>query len=60
MNRSPTPEQQYKAVLKEFGEAANAKWLARTDEEHRQAAARIEPLPGGQASIRAGGPMPSA
>src|SRR5260221_12990927 len=32
-------------MLKEFGEAANAKWRARTDEEHRLAAARIEPLP---------------
>ena len=44
-DKSPTPEQQYKAVLKEFGEAANANWRARTDEEHRLANARIEPLP---------------
>lgn len=43
--QQPTPTEQYKAILKEFGEAANAKWRARTDEEHRQAAARIEPLP---------------
>src|SRR5262245_8369723 len=41
----PTPTEQYKAIVKEFGEGANAKWRAKTDEEHRQAAARIEPLP---------------
>jgi hypothetical protein len=44
-DKPPTPEEQYKAIVKEFGNAANANWRARTDEEHRQAAARIEPLP---------------
>lgn len=39
------PVEQYKAILKEFGEAANANWQAVTDEERRQAAARVEPLP---------------
>src|SRR5262245_42244720 len=39
------PAEQYKALLKEFGEAANANWKARTDEERKQAADRIEPLP---------------
>lgn len=41
----PAPEQQYKAILKEFGEAANANWKATTDEARKQAAARVEPLP---------------
>jgi len=39
------PEEQYKANLKEFGEAANANWKATNDEQRKQAAARIEPLP---------------
>jgi len=39
------PEEQYRAILKEFGEAANANWRAATDEEKKQAAARVEPLP---------------
>lgn len=39
------PVEQYKALLKEFGEAANANWKATTDEERNQAAARVEPLP---------------
>lgn len=39
------PAEQYKAIVKEFGEAANANWNAETDEERKQAAARVEPLP---------------
>src|SRR5262249_16990449 len=39
------PEQQYKALLKESAEAGQANWKARTDEEKKQAAARVEPLP---------------
>jgi hypothetical protein len=39
------PAEQYKAILKEFGEAAHANWKAVTDEERKQAAARVEPLP---------------
>src|SRR5262245_49042637 len=37
--------QQYRALLKEFGEAANANWKATTDEQRKQAAARVAPLP---------------
>lgn len=39
------PAEQYKALVKAFGEAANANWRATNDEERKQAAARIEPLP---------------
>ena len=39
------PAEQYRALLKEFGEAANANWKAATDEEKKQAGARVEPLP---------------
>src|SRR5215831_13065516 len=39
------PAEQYTALLKEFGEAAHAHWQAATDEERKQAAARVEPLP---------------
>jgi hypothetical protein len=39
------PAEQYRSLLKEFGEAANANWKAATDEERKQAAARVEPLP---------------
>jgi hypothetical protein len=39
------PAEQYSAILKEFGEAANSNWKAETDEERKQAAARVEPLP---------------
>ena len=39
------PAEQYKAIVKEFGEAANSNWKAETDEERKQAAARVEPLP---------------
>jgi hypothetical protein len=39
------PAGQYRALLKEFGEAAHANWKATTDEERTQAAARVEPLP---------------
>jgi hypothetical protein len=40
-----SPADQYKAIQKEFGEAAHANWTAKTDAERKQAAARIEPLP---------------
>src|SRR5437899_8178051 len=40
-----SPAEQYRALLKEFGEAAHANWKAATDEERNQAAARVEPLP---------------
>ncbi|HMF16192.1 MAG TPA: hypothetical protein VKE98_03255 [Gemmataceae bacterium] len=33
------------AILKEFGEAANGLWKATTDDQRKQAAARVEPLP---------------
>jgi hypothetical protein len=39
------PAEHYRALLKEFGEAANANWKAATDEDRKQAAARVEPLP---------------
>jgi hypothetical protein len=39
------PAEQYRAILKEFGEAANANWNAASDEERHRAAARVEPLP---------------
>jgi hypothetical protein len=39
------PSEQYKALLKEFGEAAQANWQATRDEERKRAAARVEPLP---------------
>jgi hypothetical protein len=39
------PAEQYRAILNEFGEAANANWKATTDEERTQATARVEPLP---------------
>jgi hypothetical protein len=39
------PAEQYRALLKEFGEAAQANWKATTDVERKQAAARVEPLP---------------
>jgi AhpC/TSA family len=39
------PAEQYKAILKEFGEATHANWAAKTDEERKRAAARVEPLP---------------
>src|SRR6516165_10788159 len=39
------PAEQYQAILKQFGEAAQANWKATTDEERKQATARVEPLP---------------
>jgi hypothetical protein len=39
------PAEQYQSLLKQFGEAAQANWRATNDEERRQAAARVEPLP---------------
>jgi AhpC/TSA family len=44
-DKSAAPADQYRALLKEFGEAAQANWKAGTDEERRRAAARVEPLP---------------
>ena len=44
-DKSVAPAEQYRALLKEFGEAAQANWKAATDEERKQAAARVEPLP---------------
>jgi AhpC/TSA family len=44
-DKAATPTEQYRAILKEFGEAANANWKATTDEERKKAAARVEPLP---------------
>jgi AhpC/TSA family len=44
-DKSVAPAEEYKAILKEFGEAANANWKATTDEERKRAVARIEPLP---------------
>src|SRR5262245_30244416 len=44
-DRPVAPADQYRAILKEFGEAANANWKATTDEERKQSAARVEPLP---------------
>ena len=43
--RPAAPAEQYAALVKEFGEAAHANWKATTDEERKQAAARVEPLP---------------
>src|SRR5260370_29677901 len=37
--------ERYRALLKEFAEAAQANWKATTDEERKQAALRVEPLP---------------
>src|SRR5262245_2112990 len=39
------PAEQYRAILKEAAEAGHANWKATTDEERKQAAARVEPLP---------------
>jgi hypothetical protein len=39
------PVEQYRVLLKESAEAGQANWKARTDEEKKQAAARVEPLP---------------
>src|SRR6516165_2198650 len=44
-DKSVAPAERYRALLKEFGEAAQANWRATNDEEHKQAAARVEPLP---------------
>jgi hypothetical protein len=40
-----SPAAQYQALLKEFGEAAQANWKATTDEGRQRAAARVAPLP---------------
>src|SRR5581483_9217090 len=44
-DKPDAPAEQYKAILKDFGEAAHANWQAATDEERKRAAARVEPLP---------------
>jgi hypothetical protein len=44
-DKPAAPAEQYRAILKEFGEAAHANWKATTNEERKQAAARVEPLP---------------
>jgi hypothetical protein len=43
--KSVTPAEEYKAILKEYAEAAHASWEATNDIERKQIAARIEPLP---------------
>jgi hypothetical protein len=43
--KADSPAEQYRALVKEFGEAAHANWNATTDEERKQIAARIEKLP---------------
>ena len=40
LDKPVAPAEQYKALLKEFGEGANANWKATTDEERKQAAVR--------------------
>lgn len=45
LDQPAAPAEQYQAIVKEFGQAANANWNAKTDEEHNRAAARVEPLP---------------
>ena len=44
-DKSVAPAEEYKAILKEFGEAAQANWKATTDDERKRAVARIDPLP---------------
>jgi AhpC/TSA family len=44
-NGPAQPAEEYKALLQEFSDAAQANWKATTDEERRRAAARVEPLP---------------
>jgi hypothetical protein len=44
-SHSGSPAEQYKAILKEFNEAAHANWSATTDEERKQIVARLEKLP---------------
>src|SRR5262245_58523645 len=44
-NGPAQPADEYKALLKEFSDAAQANWTATTDEGRRRAAARVEPLP---------------
>jgi hypothetical protein len=44
-DKSIGPAGQYRALVKEFGEAAQANWKATNDEERKLAAARVEPLP---------------
>src|SRR5437867_40649 len=51
-DKADTPEEQYKAILKEFNDAAHANWNATSDEERKQIAARIENLPRAVAGLR--------
>jgi hypothetical protein len=44
-DRPGVPAEEYRALLKEAGEAGQAHWKATTDEERKQAAARMLPLP---------------
>jgi hypothetical protein len=44
-SRPAKPAEQYAALVKELTEAAHANWKAATDEERKQAAGRVEPLP---------------
>ncbi|HEX3151127.1 MAG TPA: hypothetical protein VHR66_23810 [Gemmataceae bacterium] len=44
-DKAATSAEQYKVLLKEFNSAANANWKATNDEERKQAAARVAPIP---------------
>src|SRR5262245_59263995 len=44
-DENQAPAEQYKAILKEFNEAAHANWNATTEEERKQIVERIENLP---------------
>src|SRR5262249_29596768 len=44
-DKAVAPAEQYRALLKESGEAGQAHWKATTDEDRKKAAARVEPLP---------------
>jgi hypothetical protein len=45
-DKPATPAEQYKAILKEFNEAAHSLHKATTDEERKKAAERVDPLSG--------------
>jgi len=44
-DKPATPAEQYKAIVKEFNEAAHSLHKATTDEERKKAADRVDPLP---------------
>src|SRR5262245_24327621 len=44
-DKPATPEDRYKALVKEYYEATNAFWKAQTEEERKQAVARVDRLP---------------